>query len=530
MPRAADILLHIGDVESRAGSFDAARAEFVEAADLARRLGDGLLLARAALGVGGRFAWARAGNDTRMIPLLQDALVMLGGSDQRLRVRLLTRLACAWRSSPDRRADSAALSRQAVELARESGDRLALIDALIGRYWATWWPDNPGDRAAIALETRGIAENLDDGERLSDAHLIAFSTLVDGGRLAEARVELAALGRRIRELRQPAYLWLEQTQSALLTLSHGDYADAESWIDRELDARYRASPGRDDLAAARSHRFLLRREQGRVAEEEAALRGAVEDYPWYPFFRGQLACLLLDLGREAEARSAFDELARDGFVALYPDSEWLFGMSFASEACVLLRDASRAETLYERLEPYAGRHAVAIAEGSRGAIDRYLGLLAATLGRLDDAANHLTNAIELNQGMGAGPWTAHCQHDLAVVLRGRDAAGDRGRADELDKEARATALHLGMALADQIGNSEAGRPSPAGSRPRGGTFRREGEYWSIEFDGESFRVRDSKGMRHIARLLASPGREVHALDLARPEARGSDDADRTEKI
>ena len=48
---------------------------------------------------------------------------MLGGSDQRLRVRLLTRLACAWRSSPDRRADSAALSRQAVELARGSGIR-----------------------------------------------------------------------------------------------------------------------------------------------------------------------------------------------------------------------------------------------------------------------------------------------------------------------------------------------------------------------------------------------------------------------
>ena len=62
----------------------------------------------------------------------------------------------------------------------------------------------------------------------------------------------------------------------------------------------------------------------------------------------------------------------------------------------------------------------------------------------------------------------------------------------------------------QIGNSEAGRPAlhPRDRDPAPGaaTFRREGEYWSIEFDGgESFRVRDSKGMRHLARLLASPG-------------------------
>ena len=43
------------------------------------------------------------GNDTRLIPALQDALVLLGGSDDRLSVRLLTRLACAWRSTPEQR-------------------------------------------------------------------------------------------------------------------------------------------------------------------------------------------------------------------------------------------------------------------------------------------------------------------------------------------------------------------------------------------------------------------------------------------
>ena len=49
-------------------------------------------------------------------------------------------------------------------------------------------------------------------------------------------------------------------------------------------------------------------------------------------------------------------------------------------------------------------------------------------------------------------------------------------------------------------------------------LRREGDYWSVEFDGHTARVRDLKGMRYLARLLADPGREFHVLDLVATEA------------
>ena len=52
-------------------------------------------------------------------------------------------------------------------------------------------------------------------------------------------------------------------------------------------------------------------------------------------------------------------------------------------------------------------------------------------------------------------------------------------------------------------------------------FRREGDYWSVTFDGHTVHVRDLKGMRHLARLLADPGREYHVLDLVAAET-GSD--------
>ena len=49
-------------------------------------------------------------------------------------------------------------------------------------------------------------------------------------------------------------------------------------------------------------------------------------------------------------------------------------------------------------------------------------------------------------------------------------------------------------------------------------FRREGDYWSLVFEGRTVRVRDLKGIRYLARLLAGPGREFHVLDLVAAES------------
>jgi hypothetical protein len=49
-------------------------------------------------------------------------------------------------------------------------------------------------------------------------------------------------------------------------------------------------------------------------------------------------------------------------------------------------------------------------------------------------------------------------------------------------------------------------------------FRREGEYWTVAYEGAVVRLKDSKGLRHLARLLAQPAREFHVTDL---EAAGS---------
>lgn len=65
-----------------------------------------------------------------------------------------------------------------------------------------------------------------------------------------------------------------------------------------------------------------------------------------------------------------------------------------------------------------------------------------------------------------------------------------------------------------------GRAGPSGARHQ--VFRREGEYWFVVYEGDVFRLRDSKGLRYLGTLLANPGREVHALDLAGGSADASE--------
>jgi hypothetical protein len=61
----------------------------------------------------------------------------------------------------------------------------------------------------------------------------------------------------------------------------------------------------------------------------------------------------------------------------------------------------------------------------------------------------------------------------------------------------------------------------AGPEAAGNLFRREGEYWTISYEGSVVRLRDAKGLRHLARLLTHPGREFHTTDLEAAEAQAA---------
>jgi hypothetical protein len=58
------------------------------------------------------------------------------------------------------------------------------------------------------------------------------------------------------------------------------------------------------------------------------------------------------------------------------------------------------------------------------------------------------------------------------------------------------------------------KPAREEVQPPESVFRQEGEYWTIAYAGTTVRLRDTKGFRFLARLLARPQVEVHVADLS----------------
>ncbi len=434
-----ELLLSLGEALTRAGDATAAKRVFLNGADVARRLGLSRELARAAVGYGGRIAFARAGNDERLVPMLEEGLAALGDQDIELRARLLARLAGALRDEPSRdRRD--ALSAEAVELARRTGNPPALAYALDGRITAINAPDNVALGLALGDELLEQARRIGDTERITLAYAHRVACQLPAGDLRGAEASLASAAGLAEELRMPALLWLVLAGQAILALAAGRLSEAESFMARAFALGERAL-AEAAIPVYQLQRLALSDFRGSLSQIEPAMRELAAAYPARPVGRCALVYLHAQLGRTEEAHREFEELAADDFSGLPFDMEWLYGMSFLAETCTLLRKADSAATLYGLLLPYGGLVAADYPEGFRGAISRYLGLLAMQLEDWDDAAQHFENAIEMNERMGARPWLAHTQCDYGRMLAER---GETKHAFELVAAALATYRELGM--------------------------------------------------------------------------------------
>jgi hypothetical protein len=97
--------------------------------------------------------------------------------------------------------------------------------------------------------------------------------------------------------------------------------------------------------------------------------------------------------------------------------------------------------------------------------------LASVLGWTDRAAKHLDAALAMYERLGAPAWARLAREHTALIA-----------------------------------------PVPA-SAPASAAFTRDGDVWTLDFDGRTVRVPDSKGLHDLAVLLGSPGEEVHVREL-----------------
>jgi DNA-binding SARP family transcriptional activator len=459
-----DLLAALGGSQERAGDEEGARRSFRAAAETARGLGDAALLARAALGYAG--PWSNFGRvEPRRVQLLEEALAAVGRDETPLRARLLARLGLELYYSGDAERPLA-LTGEAVELAQRLGDPPTLASCLVARHYALWRPETIGARLAVAAELRAVAEQTGDPELELEGAGWTVVDLLELGDVQGADIQIAAASKLAEALHQPLYLWWTSGFRCARAQLSGDFelADRLALETLAIGQRGQAENAMHYYAQAI---FTIRREQGRLAELEEAVRRFIDLYPAVPAWRAALALLLTELGRMDEARAAFEAIAGAGFGDLPRDGNWLIGVTVLAEVCGTLGDAERAGELYELLEPYAGRNVVVgRAATCNGSASRLLGLLAAAMKRWDAAERHFEDALELHERMGARPWRARTLVSWAGMLLARRARGDKARARELLADAVLEADALGMAALAERARAlvPAGPAGPGGGR------------------------------------------------------------------
>ncbi len=431
-----DLLLALGDAQRRAGN-QSYRETVAKAVDVARALGDGERLALAVLGharaMDGFLARSNV-VDEGLLALYEEASAALGQVDSPLRARVLGQLAAELIHTPERERRHA-LSREAVTIARRLGDPRGLARALNLRFHATGDPFNLAERLDLTAELAALATRIGGCELAWHAGYARGIALLQSGDIVGAEPSFAEVERLAGELRQPLYKWQARTGRAMLAIMRGA-PDAEA----EAFAAFEVAAGEPDAANSFGGQIAaLRRYQGRLGELVGILRANADAQPHLPAWRALLARAYCETDQMAEARAQVDVL-RAGGLDYPPNFTWTTVAVALSDVVSDLQDRSMAAVLYERMGPIAKQADVLGNVVCQGSYGLPCGMLAACLGRWDDAERHFTDALEMNECFGARPSIVRTRRAWAAMLLDRNAPGDRERA-----AGRAEAEQLGMA-------------------------------------------------------------------------------------
>ncbi|HKY78201.1 MAG TPA: AAA family ATPase [Acidimicrobiia bacterium] len=403
--RRLELLIGLGEAQRRAGE-PASRTTLLDAGHLARRLGRGDAMARAAL-ANSRGTFSELGVvDTDKVRALEEALAVSGEADPPRRARLLALLAVEllWSADPARCLE---LSDEALTLAHQNADPRVLGSVIAWRWATLWHPSWAVERLHLAEELLSLADVTGDPSfrfwgwwRRS----LALMELADGGAAAESR---EAARRQANDLGQPFLDWCVLISLISAAVAAGELEEAERIIDAVPDFRI---PDADTLHTAGL--AGIRYEQGRLGELVPLLRSTVERLPRVPLFRGLLALAYVELGRLDEARATHDsdqDLAEQVFDYFASPTA-----AVLATVCSRLGDTEGAARLHDLLTPYANQ--VACHPGIWfGSYEHHLGLLATTLGRRSEAEAHFSRAAATHERLGATTWLARTRQEWSAL-------------------------------------------------------------------------------------------------------------------
>jgi tetratricopeptide (TPR) repeat protein len=308
-------------------------------------------------------------------------------------------------------------------------------------------------------------------------------------------------------------------------------------------------------------------EQGRLSEIEPLAEDTVRRRRSIAVYRVLLSWLKVQLGCFADATFLLEHLAADEFANLLGSAEGFVSMTILAPVCAALNRPDCAAVLHDRLLPYARLNATLNPFAGFGSAERYVGIFASVLGRLDEAIEHFEKSFHLDRSNGVRPWAIYSGLELASGLARRGTAEDRARALDIlpQLEADASRLKMQGALSklsetrklyfgERVGGTQSretisalivepvtpnakdgskeievpavsqrtarlGRtPDKRSERyPANGElaamFCRNGEYWQVGYEGYTSSLKHRRGLELISFLLRHPGRDFLPLEL-----------------
>ncbi|GAC1517483.1 MAG: hypothetical protein NVS1B12_03000 [Acidimicrobiales bacterium] len=378
--------------------------------------------------------------DERVLGLCESALEQLGEEPSPIKARVTAVLA-GLRALAGEGVDADPIAVRALEIARATGDPVALVEALDARITTLGGDPDVGRRLVLAEEMMAIAIRASDLGSLGHGHRFrATARLMSGDRSGfdEDHAAVQELGERMRDgfLRAVAAQW-----RATVALLDGRFGDVESHAGEAVEL---SSHDTNFVNAWVAQVLWLHHEQGRLAELLPLIEATVDDNPGIVGFRAALAMTYATLGRPDDARFHLSEILAGRPQPIPPDWIQTTTLTLCAEAAALIGDSDAAAQLEPRLQPFSGQLVLA-ATGTHcpGAVDRFLGMLAAQQGRFADARSLLSSALVLEERIRATPNTARTRLWYARALIGDGADPETAR--QLAKEAAATAERLGLA-------------------------------------------------------------------------------------
>jgi tetratricopeptide (TPR) repeat protein len=388
-------LVGLGDAQRQTG-FPGFRATLLEAARLAIANNDTDALVDAALANNRGFASRTGGLDNERVAVLEAAVDAVGPDATARRARLLALLAVeiCWSDQSARRRG---MADEALAIARRLGDPAVLAEVLQRRIMAIWGPSTLGERLLETAELEQLGRDEKDHVATYWASFFRMTVALEAVDFAESERCHRQANALADEIGQPLLRWNMIVSNSWWTLLGGDTAGAEQLAHDALDLG-NALGQSDALPIFGTLLYGVRWHQGRLGELEGLLASGVRDTPELTAYRAALGLVLVAAGKHAEAADALASAHAAGFTA--PDLVWLVTLTSWAEVAVAVGDRNAAAALYDLLAPWHGQ-VVFSGANIHGAVDYYLGVLAAMLDRTDAARAHLNEALRMHDAIGA---------------------------------------------------------------------------------------------------------------------------------